>query len=120
MKQRGGQFTKFALAFSILIASLSTGYVVAHQCHNQVAAAQGVSVHDHGVGGGTLSSSIMDEVCVGFIFVVLLAGRKFLLKRSSFSSNKYVVRYVGQVFRDIKSFTFSIPLSRSQLGIIRI
>jgi hypothetical protein len=146
----GSPLSKAAGGLAIVIALLSAVFVIAAQCHNNQSSpvvAASSQHHDgaaHGladasahalahavapvsggvlaesVGLGVLGSSLMGELCAGVFFLVLILGRKFLLKIFSLST-----RVPVPSFRSFTQFSPGVARMRAaltlpQLGICRI
>ena len=146
MMRMGSPLSKAAGGLAIVIALLSAVFVIAAQCHNnQSSSVVAVSSHHHddaahglahasahavapvssgvlaeSVGSGVLGSSLMGELCAGVFFLVLILGRKFLLKIFALSTRVPVPR-----FRSFTQFSPGVARMRAaltlpQLGICRI
>lgn len=120
MKSRGVRL--FGI-LAILVATFSSGLVLAHQCHDQISTAIN-QTHSHtdvnliaAVGG---HNSVLDEVCVGIFFLVLLVGRKYLI-RQKFNYGQSIMQAVRQgIAFCARPPNLVFALTRSQLGIFRI
>jgi hypothetical protein len=138
MLRMGSPLSKAAGGLAIVIALLSAVFVIAAQCHNnQSSAVVASSSHHHdgavhasshasggalaeSVGSDGMSSSLVGELCAGVFFLVLVLGRKFLLKIFSLSTRVPVPR-----FRSFTEFSPGVARMRTaltlpQLGICRI
>jgi hypothetical protein len=142
MLRMGSPLSKAAGGLAIVIALLSAVFVIAAQCHNsQSSPVVAASSHHHdgaahasahavapvssgvlaeSVGSGVLGSSLMGELCAGVFFLVLILGRKFLLKIFALST-----RVPVPSFRSFTQFSPGVARMRAaltlpQLGICRI
>ena len=142
MLRMGSPLSKAAGGLAIVIALLSAVFVIAAQCHNnQSSAVVAASSHHHdgaahasahvvahvsggvlaeSVGSGAIGSSLMGELCAGVFFLVLILGRKFLLKIFALSTRVPVQR-----FRSFADYSPGVARMRAaltlpQLGICRI
>jgi hypothetical protein len=146
MLRMGSPLSKAAGGLAIVIALLSAVFVIAAQCHNsQSSPVVAASSHHHdgaahglahasahlvvpvssgalaeSVGSGVLGSSLMGELCAGVFFIVLVLGRKFLLKIFALST-----RVPAPSFRSFTQFSLGVARLRTaltlpQLGICRI
>jgi hypothetical protein len=134
----GSPLSKAAGVLAIVIALLSAVFVIAAQCHNnQSSSVVAASSHHHdgaahasahvsggvlaeSVGSGAIGSSLMGELCAGVFFLVLILGRKFLLKIFALST-----RVPLQRFRSFADYSPGVARLRAaltlpQLGICRI
>jgi hypothetical protein len=138
MLRPGSPLSKAAGGLAFVIALLSALFVIAAQCHsNQSSAMVAASSHHHGgaahssahvsggvfaesVESGVLGSSLMGEICAGVFFLVLILGRKFMLKIFAAKTQLLLAR-----IRTFKQFSPVLVRLRSaltlpQLGICRI
>ncbi len=142
MLRMGSPLSKAAGGLAIVIALLSAVFVIAAQCHNnQSSAVVAASSHHHdgaahasahavahvsggvlaeSVGSGAIGSSLMGELCAGVFFLVLILGRKFLLKIFALSTRVPVQRF--RLFADYSPGVARMraALTLPQLGICRI
>jgi hypothetical protein len=115
---------KYSGALALILAIFSAGLVVIHTCHTEQSTQVSVTGHHQ---TGVLSESkiistesLAAKVCAVTFFLVLMAGRKFFVKR--------VVRLDSQIYTQLSRFFNYIyrppnlknALSLSQLGVIRI
>jgi hypothetical protein len=105
-----------ASAIVLLVTLISTGMVVAHQCHQEP-----VQVAAHGpINSVAPSGSLMTDICIGVTFLVLLVSGKYWLRKRV---NQLRVELIAQV-KDLRSFikppNLVFALSLPQLGISRI
>ncbi len=109
-----------ASAIVLLISLISTGMVVAHQCHQASAQVSTHAHHDGPTNSVTPNSSLLTDICIGVTFLVLLIGGKFWLRKKVTS---WLVQLHVQV-KDLRSFikppNLVCALSLPQLGILRI
>ena len=142
MLRTGSPLSKAAGSMAILIVIVSAVFVIAHQCHvnqNASVAVHQVS-HEHGVGHGVghglgvsdegavlgltsagfIGSSLFREIGASIFFLVLILGRKFLLRvlsaRSRMKSEALWVRSRLRLVNRWSGTGFSLP----QLGVCRI
>ena len=122
---------RIAVLFAISLSVLSTGIVIANQCHsmssNQVSMQHNYSDHDSASTAATKAVNVnsnaerlIDTGCAALFIVVLLLGRKFLdlrAPRSRLSNFRNLSRDWVTVHRPQ---VFQLSLSRPQLGVIRI
>ena len=132
MLRSGSPLSKAAGGLAIIFALLSAVFVIAQQCHASQTSSAVVSTHHHDgthlLSGGSvhatesvpMNSSLVRGLCAGFFFVVLILGRKFLLR---FFDNTWPSRQENLWSRS----DLSPPMSRlraaltlPQLGICRI
>jgi hypothetical protein len=109
-----------ASAIVLLISLISTGMVVAHQCHQASTQVATHAQHDEPTSSATSNSSLLTDFCIGVTFLVLLLGGKFWLR-------KKVTRWLVQVdsqIQDLRRFVkppnLVFALTLPQLGISRI
>lgn len=109
-----------ASAIVLLISLISTGMVVAHQCHQASTQVATHAHHDEPTSSVTPTSSLLTDICIGVTFLVLLLGGKFWLR-------KKVTRWLVQVdsqIKDLRRFVkppnLVFALTLPQLGISRI
>jgi len=109
-----------ASAIVLLISVVSTGMVVAHQCHQASAQVATHAHQDEPISSVTPNSSLLTDICFGVTFLVLLIGGKFWLRKRATS---WLVKLNVQV-KDLRSFIKppNLVFARSlpQLGISRI
>ncbi len=135
MLRSGRPLSKAAGGLAIVIALLSAVFVIAAQCHGNQSSTVVASSHHHdgvvhahastgalaeSVESGAMNSSLMGELCAGVFFLVLILGRKFLLK--VFAAK---VRVPVLAFRSFGEFSTGVvrlraALTLPQLGICRI
>jgi hypothetical protein len=135
MLRMGTPLSKAAGGLAIVIALLSAVFVIAAQCHSNQSSPVVASSHHHdgaahaltstgalaeSVESGAMNSSLMGELCAGVFFLVLILGRKFLLKIFAVKSRLPVLS-----FRSFGGFSPGVARLRSaltlpQLGICRI
>lgn len=142
MLRMGLPLSKAAGGLAIVIALLSAVFVIAAQCHsNQSSAVVAASGHHHDgashssahavapVSGGALAESVrsgvfgsplMGEICAGVFFLVLILGRKFLLKIFALSARFPVQRYRSFADYSPGAARLRTALTLPQLGICRI
>ena len=124
---------RLALIITVILAMFSTGAVIVHQCHEAKIVSSNAVNHSHEpvntslalqipesekVSG--LAENLMDGACGALFIIVLLFGRKYILQIRLLSSIfKLKVPKADKVINRI-SQVFTVALSRSQLGIIRI
>jgi hypothetical protein len=115
---------KYSGALALILAIFSAGLVVVHACHTEQPIHSSKSAHheESVASKGQIigSQSLVAKVCAVTFFLVLLAGRKYYVKRilraDSFI-NTQLLRLFNFIYRppNIKN-----ALSLSQLGVIRI
>ncbi len=109
-----------ASAIVLLISLISTGMVIAHQCHQATAQVVTHTHHDEPTNSVAPNSSLLTDICVGVTFLVILLGGKFWLRKRV---NQLRVEFIAQV-KDLRSFikppNLVFALSLPQLGISRI
>ena len=115
---------KYSGALAIVLAIFSAGLVVIHACHTEQSTQVSVTAHHE---TGVLSDSkiistesLAAKVCAVTFFLVLLAGRKYFVKRIvrlDSLINTQLSHLVNYFYRppNVKN-----ALSLSQLGVIRI
>jgi hypothetical protein len=115
---------KYSGALAIVLAIFSAGLVVIHACHTEQSTQVSATAHHE---TGVLSESkiistdsLVVKVCAVTFFLVLLAGRKYFVKRIARVDsliNTQLVRLFNYIYRppNVKN-----ALSLSQLGVIRI
>lgn len=115
---------KYSGALALVLAVFSAGFVVVHACHSdQVTQTSATGYHQTSepTSGSVIGSgSVIAKVCTAAFFLVLLVGRKYLLKRSRgalilFKSHIFLLGSVIQRPPNLK-----YALSISQLGVTRI
>jgi len=109
-----------ASAIVLLISLISTGMVVAHQCHQASTQVATHAHHDEPTSSVTPSSSLLTDICIGVTFLVLLIGGKFWLRKRVSS---WLVQAFSQI-KDLRHFVkppnLVFALTLPQLGISRI
>jgi hypothetical protein len=122
---------RIALLFAISLSVLSTGIVIANQCHsmssNQVSMQYNYSDHDSASTAATKAVNVnsnaerlIDTGCATLFAVVLLIGKKFLnlrAPRTRLSNFMALSRDLVTVYRPQ---VFQLSLSRHELGVFRI
>ena len=142
MLRTGSPLSKAAGSLAIVIVIVSAVFVIAHQCHggqnasvavHQVSdehgaghgAGHGLGVSDEGsvlglTSAGFMGSSLFREIGASIFFLVLILGRKFLLRvlsaRSRMKSEALRVRSRLRLVNRWSGNGFSLP----QLGVCRI
>ena len=142
MLRTGSPLSKAAGSLAILIVIVSAVFVIAHQCHggqnasvavHQVSdehgaghgAGHGLGVSDEGsvlglTSAGFMGSSLFREIGASIFFLVLILGRKFLLRvlsaRSRMKSEALWVRSRLRLINRWSGTGCSLP----QLGVCRI
>ena len=125
------RYKRIALLFAISLSVLSTGIVIANQCHsmsgNQVSMPLNHSDHDSASTGATKAVNVnsnterlIDTGCATLFAVVLLIGKKFLnlrAPRTRLSNFMALSRDLVTVYRPQ---VFQLSLSRPELGVFRI
>jgi hypothetical protein len=115
---------KYSGAMALILAIFSAGLVVVHACHTEQPTHSSTSSHheESVASKGQImgSESLAAKVCAVTFFLVLLAGRKYLVNRilnSDSLVNTQLQRLYNFIYRppNIKN-----SLSLSQLGVIRI
>jgi hypothetical protein len=104
----------------LLISLISTGMVVAHQCHQE---AVQVASHSHHDGAGKtepVPSSLLTDICIGVTFLVLLIGRKFWLRQKHSNWRISLHTSIKELRGFIKPPNLVLRLSLPQLGVCRI
>lgn len=113
-------FSKAAGSFVLLISILSTGVVIANECHSTVSASAQHLGHDHFQSSASTSSTILTDICIGVVFFTLLVGGRYLLrirKSKSYLENFAAVKSLRQF---IKPPNIHNALTLPQLGLCRI
>ena len=109
-----------ASAIVLLVTLISTGMVVAHQCHQEPVQVAAHGHHEQPVNSEAPSGSLMTDICIGVTFLVLLVSGKYWLRKRV---NQLRVELIAQV-KDLRSFikppNLVFALSLPQLGISRI
>jgi len=109
-----------ASAIVLLISLISTGMVVAHQCHQASSQVATHAHHDEPTSSVTPNSSLLTDICIGVTFLVLLIGGKFWLRKRVSS---WLVQAFSQI-KDLRHFVkppnLVFALTLPQLGISRI
>ncbi len=142
MLRTGSPLSKAAGSLAIVIVIVSAVFVIAHQCHggqnasvavHQVSdehgaghgAGHGLGVSDEGsvlglTSAGFMGSSLFREIGASIFFLVLILGRKFLLRvlsaRSRMKSEALWVRSRLRLVNRWSGTGFSLP----ELGVCRI
>ncbi len=142
MLRTGSPLSKAAGSLAILIVIVSAVFVIAHQCHggqnasvavHQVSdehgaghgAGHGLGVSDEGsvlglTSAGFMGSSLFREIGASIFFLVLILGRKFLLRvlsaRSRMKSEALWVRSRLRLINRWSGTGCSLP----KLGVCRI
>ena len=115
---------KYSGAMALILVIFSAGFVVAHACHaGQVSQASATGHHqasEQSSGSITSGNSLVANVCTATFFLVLLASRKYLLKKSRalLLQVKSQIFLLGSVMPRPPNIKYALSLS--QLGIIRI
>lgn len=115
---------KYSGAMALTLAIFSAGFVVVHACHSDQVTQASATVHHQALkqssGSIVSGNSLIANVCTAAFFLVLLVGRKYLLKKSSGA----LLRVKSQIFLlgSVKQRppNLKYALSLSQLGVIRI
>ncbi|MFM1797025.1 MAG: hypothetical protein RL733_806 [Actinomycetota bacterium] len=115
---------KYSGALALVLAIFSAGIVVIHACHSEQAKHVSSPAHHDDVvksGGEIIGSGTFGaKICAATFFLVLLVGRKYLIK----SVKKLDLQINSQILR-LRTTLHRPPgikyaLSLSQLGVIRI
>lgn len=109
-----------ASAIVLLISLISTGMVVAHQCHQASTQVATHAHHDETTSSPTPDSSLLTDICIGVTFLVLLLGGKFWLRKRCASWQTQIHVQVKNLRSFIKPPNLAFALSLPQLGISRI
>ena len=115
---------KYSGAMALVLAIFSAGFVVVHACHSdQVTQTSATGHHQASAqsGGGIVcGNSLIANVCTAAFFLVLLVGRKYLLKKTSgvlLQVNTQIL-HLSSVMQRPPNLRYALSLS--QLGVIRI
>jgi hypothetical protein len=124
---------RLVLIISVILAIFSTGAVIVQQCHEVKIVSTTAAIHSHEPVNtsqaphvaesekiSSFAENLIDGACGALFIIVLLFGRKFLLQirllsstfKSKISKSDKGLDWISQIF--------TVALSRSQLGIIRI
>jgi hypothetical protein len=109
-----------ASAIVLLISLISTGMVVAHQCHQSSTQVATHAHHDEPTSSATPNSSLLTDICIGVTFLVLLIGGKFWLRKRVSSWLAQAVSQIKDLRRFVKPPNLVLALTLPQLGIYRI
>ena len=135
MLRSGTPLSKAAGGLAIVIALLSAVFVIAAQCHGNQSSTVVASSHHHdgaahvhastgalaeSVESGAMNSSLMGELCAGVFFLVLILGRKFLLKVFAAKLKMPVLAFRSHVDFSPGVVRLRTALTLPQLGICRI
>ena len=135
MLRSGTPLSKAAGGLAILIALLSAVFVIAAQCHGNQSSTVVASNHHHdgavhahvstgalaqSGGSGAMNSSLMGELCAGVFFLVLILGRKFLLKVFAAKVRVPVLAFRSGIGFSPGVVRLRAALTLPQLGICRI
>jgi hypothetical protein len=115
---------KYSGALALVLAIFSAGIVVIHACHSEQSTHASSAAHHHEVinssgeivGAGDFGA----KICAATFFLVLLVGRKYLIKRAKkldSQINSQLLRLRTTLHRPPG---IKYALSLSQLGVIRI
>jgi hypothetical protein len=122
---------RIALLFAISLSVLSTGIVIANQCHsmssNQVSMQHNYSDHDSvstaatkAVNVNSNAERLIDTGCATFFAVVLLIGKKFLNLRAPRTRLRNFMALSRDLVTVYRPQVFQLSLSRPELGVFRI
>ena len=122
---------RIAVLFAISLSVLSTGIVIANQCHsmssNQVSMQHNYSDHDSASTAATKAVNVnsnaerlIDTGCAALFIVVLLLGRKFLDLKTPRARLRNFINLSRDLVTVHRPQVFQLSLSRPQLGVIRI
>ncbi|CAN1498204.1 hypothetical protein MCEZE9_00451 [Candidatus Nanopelagicaceae bacterium] len=114
--------SRAASAFALVISLLSTGAVIAHNCHNEAQAPVVTMEHEHSTHSeaGSAGSNLLNEICFGIIFFALLFGGKYLLLRRRARNLDRLLGFWNQSLNYLRPPNLTFALSLPQLGISRI
>jgi hypothetical protein len=123
MLKSRSKISQIASLFALLIALISTGAVVAHQCHSEAAPVISQTHHIHyseqrAVQGP--GNSLLGEVCVGVVFLALLLGGRYLFKTRILKSLPIFPSEVIKFRYSRKPPDLIYALTLPQLGVSRI
>lgn len=117
------RYKKYAGILALVISIFSIGAIVSIQCHNEQSTHAGTagSHHDETTAASSTSQSdFVEEICVGFAFILLLVIRKFFwLGRGVNDFRRLAIRFSGEKIRAAHQNLFQ-TLSFYQRGVIRI
>ena len=104
----------------LLLSLISTGMVVAHQCHQESVQVATHSHHQDTAKSDPSTGSLLTDICIGVTFLVLLIGGKYWLR-----GNRPTWRISRNVsIKDLRGFikppNLAFNLSLPQLGVCRI
>jgi hypothetical protein len=122
---------RIALLFAISLSVLSTGIVIANQCHsmssNQVSMQHNYSDHDSASTAATKAVNVnsnaerlIDTGCATLFAVVLLIGKKFLNLRAPRTRLRNFIALSRDLVTVYRPQVFQLSLSRPELGVFRI
>jgi hypothetical protein len=122
---------RIALLFAISFSVLSTGIVIANQCHsmssNQVSMQHNYSDHDSASTAATKAVNVnsnaerlIDTGCTTLFAVVLLIGKKFLNLRAPRTRLRNFMALSRDLVTVYRPQVFQLSLSRPELGVFRI
>lgn len=114
--------SRAASAFALVISLLSTGAVIAHNCHNEAQTPVVYMEHEHSTHSeaGSAGSNLLNEICFGIIFFALLFGGKYLLLRRRARNLNRLLGFWNQSLNYLRPPNLTFALSLPQLGISRI
>lgn len=128
MLQERPKVARITFGFCLVLIFLFSGLVLAHQCqasesiNSATSSINNLHTDDMHPMGSSLAGSnlIITDVCVGFTFLVLLAGRKIFQHKRKFDFyfRLEFTRFIALKFTHYSNqvFTMSLP----QLGVFRI
>ena len=122
---------RIALLLAISFSVLSTGIVIANQCHsmssNQVSMQHNYSDHDSASTAATKAVNVnsnaerlIDTGCATLFAVVLLIGKKFLNLRAPRTRLRNFMALSRDLVTVYRPQVFQLSLSRPELGVFRI
>lgn len=124
---------RLALLFTIFLALISSGIVVAHLCHaapinsqatqtynqTQMHLSGASSPHAPSTNSGN-TGKMIDSGCVALFIVVLLLGRKQLLDKGIGNCFKGYISWLPEIFYEYRPQARRLTPFLLQLGVIRI
>lgn len=114
------RLTKVAATFVLLLSLLSTGVVIAKECHSTITQSSQHLSHHHSESDAGTPSGLLTDICVGVTFLTLLIGGRFLLrigKIKGIIKNSTAIKLMSQF---IKPPNIRNALTLTQLGLCRI
>lgn len=117
------RYKKYAGILALVISIFSIGAIVSIQCHNEQSTHAGTSSSHHdetSAAQSTSQSDFVEEICIGFAFILLLVIRKYYwLDRGVKNFGRLALRFNEEKIRTAHQYLFQ-TLSFYQRGVIRI